>query len=100
MLDLTITLGKYSRKRNCTTQHVSTTTKPRRVVSLVPDREPVMITINLAEAFLLNGDIDSAAYYFKVGLELAENSNHTRGLANALSGLSDINFEKTSIEKA
>ncbi len=71
-----------------------------RAAMLVPDEEPVILTCNVAEAFLLNDKIDSAEYYFNLGLRLANQTNHLRGRANALFGLSEIRFRKGSLTEA
>ncbi len=64
------------------------------------NRNAVIIMCNIAEAHLLSDRIDSAEYYFNIGLDMANQDKHDRGLANALFGLSEINFKKGFLAEA
>ncbi|MEP1093507.1 MAG: ATP-binding protein [Cyclobacteriaceae bacterium] len=93
-------IGEVFKKKKLYDSALKYYNEARQVVSLVTDQKPVIITCNIAEAFLLSNRIDSATHYFNLGLDLANQSNHKRGLANALSGLSEINYRKGSLRTA
>lgn len=72
----------------------------KKAASLILNQKPVIITCNIAEAYLLGNRIDSAKYHFENALQMALETNHKRGLANAYAGLSEINFKKGAFIKA
>ncbi|MEP5613329.1 MAG: tetratricopeptide repeat-containing sensor histidine kinase [Cyclobacteriaceae bacterium] len=93
-------IGEVFKKKKLYDSALKYYTEASKVVSLVANQKPVIITCNIAEAFLLSGRIDSASHYFNLGLKFANESNHKRGLANALFGLSEINYRKGNLRMA